>query len=304
LGRNNKSNSNNIRFFKGAQRIAVILFFLCAFIFIYRIHAFFAGGLNNIKRWFILLNYDSSQYTIEDARILSYDLAILDPDSHPPLEKINNKVITIAYVSLGEAEDYRAYWQEIKEKAWVIGKNPNWKGNYYVDVRDKEWQGIIMDRIIPEIIKKGFKGIMLDTLDMAQFLEESFPQRYPGANKSMVGFVKAIHEKYPQLILISNNGFSILNEIVPYLGGMLAEGITMMPDFEKGGYKDVPEEDRQYKVSILKSIKHGYKIPVFAVDYTWQDDKAGIKKCIEQSRRLGFKPYVAEKELNRVYPGI
>src|ERR1035441_4370636 len=38
----------------------------------------------------------------------------------------------IAYLSIGEAEDYRAYWQSswnTNAPAFLLGENPEWKGN-------------------------------------------------------------------------------------------------------------------------------------------------------------------------------
>src|ERR1035441_7602386 len=53
----------------------------------------------------------------------------------------------IAYISIGEAEDYRAYWQRAWDAdrdgqpdagapAFLLAQNPEWKGNYRV----KYWQ--------------------------------------------------------------------------------------------------------------------------------------------------------------------
>jgi len=258
-------------------------------------------GLNAVKKWFILLDYRGAESLPDPSEVKKFDMAILDPDSHPPLEEIKDNIILIAYLSVGEAEGYRGYWEEIKDRPWVIGENPFWKENYYVDVRNKEWQKVILDEVIPGIIEKGFKGIFLDTLDTSSMLEEKYPIEHAGSDRAMIGLILAIRESYPELFLISNNGFSILKDIVPFLDGMLTEDINMMPDFEKGGYKKVPKNESAYKVKILNELKKEYNISVFVIDYAPQGDRRALRECIAESKKLGFKPYIAEKELSRIY---
>jgi cysteinyl-tRNA synthetase len=54
--------------------------------------------------------------------------------------------LVIAYMSIGEAEDYRYYWQDdwyAHPPAWLRAENPDWPGNYLVAYWDPAWQGII-----------------------------------------------------------------------------------------------------------------------------------------------------------------
>lgn len=49
------------------------------------------------------------------------------------------KHLILAYMSIGEAEDYRYYWKdEWKDHppGWMAGENPDWPGNYKV----KYWE--------------------------------------------------------------------------------------------------------------------------------------------------------------------
>src|ERR1039457_4358564 len=53
----------------------------------------------------------------------------------------------IAYLSIGEAEDYRVYWQSAwrtNAPAWLLAQNPEWKGNYRVKYWQADWQKIIL----------------------------------------------------------------------------------------------------------------------------------------------------------------
>ncbi len=256
--------------------------------------------LNKVNNWCILIGYDQSRPSANASSLDGYDMVILDPDCHPPLSGIKKKAVLIAYVSVGEAEGYRSYWNRIKEKPWIIGENENWKKNYYVDVRDPEWRELLLTEVIPIVIEKGFRGIMMDTLDTAEYLEYIDPERFKGSQDAMISLVKEIHERFPDLLLISNNGFPLLTELAPCLSGFLVESIHMMPDFKAGGYIPVPEEEYQEKVPLLRVLSKQHGIPVFAIDYVDASDRKKAAECVKRLKKLGFKPCIAQKDLEEL----
>lgn len=96
------------------------------------------------------------------------------------LRKKNNGAsrLVIAYMSIGEAEDYRYYWQPewtSDPPAWLAEENPNWPGNYKVRYWDPAWQQIISgndDSYLKKIIDSGFDGVYLDIIDAYEYFEE------------------------------------------------------------------------------------------------------------------------------------
>ena len=85
------------------------------------------------------------------------------------------KRLVIAYMSIGEAEDYRWYWNQKKDKPWLDAENPEWEGNYKVKYWLSEWQDIICggkDSYIQKIMNAGFDGVYLDIVDAFQYFEE------------------------------------------------------------------------------------------------------------------------------------
>ena len=79
--------------------------------------------------------------------------------------------LVLAYLSIGEAEDYRYYWQEVwssSPPAWLEIENPEWEGNYLVEYWDPGWRSIIYggeDSYLSRIIHTGFHGVYLDRVD-------------------------------------------------------------------------------------------------------------------------------------------
>ncbi len=85
--------------------------------------------------------------------------------------------LVIAYMSIGEAEDYRFYWKsEWKDNkpSWLEKENPDWEGNYKVRYWDPAWQDIIFgstNSYLDRIIAAGFDGVYLDIIDAFEYFE-------------------------------------------------------------------------------------------------------------------------------------
>ena len=157
--------------------------------------------LSDAKNFLFLLGMSSGDADgsalIEKIRATDYDAVIMDafvdggnvPFSRAAVESIKKKAsggarFVIAYMSIGEAEDYRWYWDERwirgtkltkNAPAWLDALNPDWKGNYKVRYWDADWQNIICggeNSYIQKIINAGFDGVYLDIVDAYEYFEE------------------------------------------------------------------------------------------------------------------------------------
>jgi cysteinyl-tRNA synthetase len=86
--------------------------------------------------------------------------------------------IVLAYMSIGEAEDYRSYWKDDWEPGtppWLDAENPDWPGNFRVRYWDPDWQAIVFggpDSYLDKIISAGFDGVYLDLVDAYVYYED------------------------------------------------------------------------------------------------------------------------------------
>lgn len=89
-----------------------------------------------------------------------------------------NRRLVMAYMSIGEAEDYRYYWQpdwDANPPVWLETENPDWDGNYKVRYWDPAWQSIIYgteSAYLDRIMAAGFDGVYLDIIDAFEYFEE------------------------------------------------------------------------------------------------------------------------------------
>lgn len=257
--------------------------------------------LQKVDRWAILLSYNPDKHPVSPKQVDCLEMAIFDPDDHPPLSWLKKEALPIAYISVGEAELYRDYWPDIQNEPWVLDQNPDWPKSRYVDIRAPQWQELLIQKVIPKARAQGFVGIMMDTLDTVSILAERNPKEADSYRDGMVALVQAIHENFPDLIIISNNGFDILSEIAPYLNAILVEDIFWMPDFKKGsGYRRVPEAWQKAKIAAIQPIMQAYHLPVFAVDYVEPTNHKAIRETIRKLKELGYHPYIAQKNLDQI----
>ena len=143
-----------------------------------------AEPLDHVTRWWIFLGTREAT-AIEWKRAADgAELVILNHDQRLPLEASTTATIRLAYLSIGEAEVGRPYWPEVRGKSFAIEANPAWPDNVRVDIRDRRWQGILLDEEVPRLLGEGYEGIMLDTLDTAPYLERKDPVRFAGCRRA------------------------------------------------------------------------------------------------------------------------
>ena len=151
------------------------------------------NSLAEAKNFLYLINLSGS-FTHKEAflqamRNTNYDMLIIDLFfagneglSHDEVESLKTKKngatrLVIAYMSIGEAENYRYYWEsegQADPPSWLGDENPNWPGNYKVRYWEREWQRIIWgnnDSYLHMILDAGFDGVYLDLIDAFEYFE-------------------------------------------------------------------------------------------------------------------------------------
>jgi cysteinyl-tRNA synthetase len=148
--------------------------------------------ISDAKNFLYLINpenFSSKSDFISQVSATNYDVIIMDLFFNDNQEFTKEEILSlktkqnggkrlvVCYMSIGEAEDYRYYWQsDWKEGSptWLEKENPNWKGNYKVRYWDPEWQSIILgneNAYLDKILSAGFDGVYLDIIDGYEYFE-------------------------------------------------------------------------------------------------------------------------------------
>jgi cysteinyl-tRNA synthetase, unknown class len=177
--------------------------------------------------------------------------------------------IVLAYMSIGEAENYRFYWQDgwtTGTPSWLDAENPDWGGNYKVHYWDPAWQTIIFS-YTDRLLDAGFDGAYLDIIDAYEYYAD---QGRTTAAQDMADFVAAIraHARAsdPDFYIFPQNAPELADEMTGYLNNV--DGIGQEDIYY--GYDDddvmTPEGVTAEMEGYLDLFKNAGKL-VLTVDY-------------------------------------
>ena len=243
----------------------------------------------------------------------------------------------LSYISIGEAEDFRDYWNPAWTKNgsaagalragapdWLGPLNPDWPDARKVRYWDADWKAIAIGRI-EAMAEQGFDGAYLDIVDAYYFwAHEVRPRdREPGDPKTgsaaaarMIDFIVELSEAArainPDFVLIQQNAGFLLSDLVYDTGGKpkpddariaalheAIAGIAMEDLYLRGGR----DEDNPFRpdAATIREVLRSYAGEgefVLSVDYV--RNPALIEKYLARAEADGFIPYAAPtRELDR-----
>ncbi len=149
--------------------------------------------------------------------LAEYDLIIIEAGAHSieDLKKIRSKKSkTVAYMSFVEIIPGAMMLSKLEDDDFLKDeKNERLMnydfGNYIVDIRASIWREYILDKISELIEVLGYDGIFIDTITNIERNDLLWRYNFD-LHKSYEALLRDIREKYPEIILIQNNGFNSL----------------------------------------------------------------------------------------------
>jgi cysteinyl-tRNA synthetase len=237
------------------------------------------ADLSWVQSWAIQLQ-NADIDSLVDA---TYDVVVIDyardgsETSEYTFEEIehvrNSGKLVLAYLSIGEAEDYRFYWKRKWTEAmpFFMGpENPHWPGNYLVRYWTSSWWNKALRPYLDRILAAGFDGVYLDLVDAYWwwYAYGGMPVRQ-SANR-MARTIRRIAEyarKYAgeEFVVCGQNGISLLNDASTrwcknYIADIDAVGMESL------FYNIWSREDQAYRLSLLKTVSDAGK-KIFNVEY-------------------------------------
>lgn len=253
---------------------------------------FFSQG--QFLRWLVCYSPEIAATSLHDA-----DWAIVDAAVDPKkLRDAGAKLI--AYVSIGEAEESRAYWPRIKASNAIVASNPDWPGAWRIDVRSEVWRQLILDEIIPAIAAKGFDGVFLDTLDVAPYLEASDPERFKGCRDAVIALVHEIRKRYPAFVIIPNNALELLPDYGDAVDAAFVEDLYTRYDFETKTYGETPADVTAEKELVLDEFVRRTGLPVLTVLYAGSFESDLALRATKRAQAKGYDWYLTDVNLMSV----
>lgn len=208
--------------------------------------------------------------------------------------------IVLAYMSIGEAEDYRFYWQadwEPGNPVWLDEENPSWPGNYKVRYWDPGWQAVVL-AYTDRLVAAGFDGAYLDIIDAYEYYAQ---QGRAAAAQEMADFVATIraHARAldPDFVLFAQNA----PELAAWVPGYLANVDGIGQEDIYYGYEDddlmTPAEATAELEGYLDLFRKAGKL-VLTIDYATTPEH--VSDAYAKSRARGYVPFVTVRDLDQL----
>ena len=212
--------------------------------------------------------------------------------------------IVLCYMSIGQAEDYRFYWDRewySNPPAWLDEPDPDWAGDYWVRYWDPEWQAIIYgspDSYLNRILGLGFDGVYLDRVDTYAYYEERGRET---AAREMADFVIGLagyaRERHPGFGVFPQNAEELGIQFPDYLETVTGIGVEDLYYGYPRDHNPSPPEWTAERETILDQWVGAGKL-VLTIDYTRIPEQ--IDDAYTRSRARGYVPFVTVRSLGQL----
>jgi cysteinyl-tRNA synthetase len=243
--------------------------------------------------------------TAYDLVVVSISAADSSPDVIPALKhSAGGDKIVLCYMSIGQAEDYRFYWQrEWRENPpeWLDDPDQEWAGDYWVRYWDPEWQAIIYgttESYLDRIMELGFDGVYLDRVDAYWYYEE---QGRETAAREMADFVIGLaeyaRERYPGFGVFPQNAEELGIRFPDYLETVTGIGVEDLYYGYPRDHEPSPADWTAERESILDEWVEAGKL-VLTIDYTRRPEQ--IDDTYARAQARGYVPFVTVRSLGQL----
>jgi uncharacterized protein (TIGR01370 family) len=248
----------------------------------------------------LLVYYGDAYDSIPD----DYSLVIIeDRETSGPFVRRRVETTTLGYVSIAEVHAGRPFYSRLQSKGVLGAPNPSWPDAHYVDVRSDVWRNLLLNEIIPSILKNGYQGIFLDTLDSAEALERQDPVKSKGMIAATADLIRAIRSAHPSIIIMVNRGYAILPLIPGEFDYLLGESVRSTFNTLTGAYFRRTEQDIEWqRARMLEARDRDPSLQLFSLDYWDPKDREGLAALYAEARADGFVPYIATPDLMQIVP--
>ena len=271
-----------------------------------------------------------------------YDMLVLEPtrtdvdcedfDTRAMVELLHStsgtvlsRKLIIAYIDIGEAEEWRIYWEDWWEAPtettlgnpdFMLTTDPDgWSGNYPVAFWDERWQNIIVDddsSMLKMAIADGFDGIYMDWVEAYDDSVVIAVAETAGisTDSAMIAFIQHIRDVArsinPDFLVIAQNAADLCDDHPEYFG--IIDGIAQ-EDFNFYGEADVPwgdpaagdiPQDEDYHNYLMGKLNQYLEndVPVFTVEYALIPENIDFAYTYDIA--LGYIPFVTQTPLSRL----
>ena len=301
--------------------------------------------LQCVENWAIQLQGLDQPATLHQLETAAVDLVVIEPmrsqrdqtdfptrDIVRRLQRSEGATMPhkrcLAYLNIGQAEDYRSYWQpdwraptatSVGSPSFVLGLDPDgWEGNYPVAYWRAEWRRCLFgspDALLDQILADGFEGVYLDWVLGFDDPSVVAAARADGVDPAVEMFrlltdLRAYaRARYPLFVMIAQNGVALCEReprTLAVIDALSQEDVSFRG--EAGADWNAPEAGDIAAAasgdwsteSLCQRLRAATDrgLAVFTLDYALQPDH--VAQAEHTSRQHGFVPYVTQTPLDHL----
>jgi hypothetical protein len=235
------------------------------------------------------------------AALSRYDRVVVEAENLPQPGLLSaGGTVVFAYLSVGEAEGWRASTTELDPKLF-LGKNASWESRI-ADLTQPGWAHFLIEKRMDTLWRQGYRAFFLDTLDSYQIAVKDTQGQALQA-RALANLVRSMHARFPGVQLLLNRGFDVLPDIGHLAAGLAAESLFQGWNADTKTYVKVDEPSRAWLLEKLRTAHSRYGLPITVIDYVSPQEPELARDTARHIRELGFTPWVATPALDTLGTG-
>ena len=241
-----------------------------------------APSLPEVRTFALALGAPASARTTE--ALAAYDLVVLDgiDSATTRIKQLRAKgVIVLGYMSVGTVEEWRPW--AASTRRFAMGPVAGWPRERWARVADAAYRRLLVRRVGPMILARGFDGLFLDNTDVG----ERHPTQAPGARAAVRSLSGLVHSR-PGRYLMAQNAAGVLRPAARYLDAWNREEITTGSAVARASAA----------ADIARMRAAGLLVTV--TDYPASLSGAAAARAMSVACRLGAVPFTSNRALNRL----
>jgi hypothetical protein len=280
------------------KRLGLIAF-AAAFAFAASIEAGSAANSNRATR---LAGTRSFAFAIGDGtlagnlsgRYARFDLVVVDGESATAKEvaaiRRSSGGLVLAYLDVGTIESYRGWYNAAKP--YRLDYWGDW-GEWYANVNAAGFRSLMLERVAPAMLAKGFDGLFLDNTDMT----ETHAAQKPGMRALVAGLARLVRARGK--LLMAQNGADVNWPLRRFYDGINFEDVSFSYDFDRHAYFSQGAGDvARAQGEIRRYRRAGLKVT--ATDYLAARKTNETLIAVRNACSAGALPYVSDIDLTRI----
>jgi len=227
-------------------------------------------------------------------RYARFDLVVVDGESARAGDvaaiRLTGHGLVLAYLDVGTIESYRGWYGAAKR--YRLDYWDDW-GEWYANVNAAGYRSLLLRRIAPRMLAKGFDGLFLDNTDMTE--------THPAQKRGMRALVARLSRlvRAGGKLLLAQNGAAVNWPLRRFYDGINFEDVSFSYDFARRTYVSLPPGVVASNERTIRRFR-GAGLRVTATDYLPANAGRRAAIAVRNACSAGALPYVSDIGLSRV----